>query len=140
MKMDGRRLDFPDGTFDVSYSLSSIEHFGGYEGARQTIREMARVLKPGGVLAVATEYVISGQPHEETFLPREVHALLQESGLDLVESIDESVYRRYEKRPVNIRLEPHRAPHMVVEMDGTVFTSVMAFLRKPPSPLIAGRP
>jgi SAM-dependent methyltransferase len=140
MKMDGRHLDFPDGTFDVSYSLSSIEHFGGYQGARQTIREMARVLKPGGVLALATEYVISGPPHEETFQPREVHALLRESGLELVEPVDESVYRRYETRPVNIRLEPHRTPHMVVEMDGTVFTSVMAFLRKPPSQLTAGRP
>jgi SAM-dependent methyltransferase len=129
-KMDGRQLDFADGTFDVSYSLSSIEHFGGFDGARRTIREMARVLKPGGVLALATEYVISGPPHEETFTPAEVHALLRESGLQLVEPIDEAVYRRYETRPVNIRLEPHRAPHMLVEMDGTVFTSVMAFLRK----------
>jgi hypothetical protein len=42
------------------------------------------------------------------------------------------VYQRYETRPVNIRIEPHRAPHMLVEMDGTVFTSVMAFLRKAP--------
>jgi SAM-dependent methyltransferase len=140
MKMDGRQLDFPDGAFDVSYSLSSIEHFGGYEGARQTIREMARVLKPGGILALATEYVISGPPHQETFQPREVHELLRESGLELVEPIDESVYRRYETRPVNIQLEPHRAPHMVVEMDGTVFTSVMAFLRKPRSRLTAGQP
>jgi hypothetical protein len=101
---------------------------------------MARVLKPGGVLALATEYVISGPPHEETFQPREVDALLRESGLELVEPIDESVYRRYETRPVNIRLEPHRAPHMVVEMDGTMFTSVMAFLRKAPSGLTAGWP
>jgi SAM-dependent methyltransferase len=129
-KMDGRQLDFADGTFDVSYSLSSIEHFGGFDGARRTIREMARVLKPGGVLALATEYVISGPPHEETFTPDEIHALLRESGLQLIEPIDEGVYRRYETRPVNIRLEPHRAPHMLVEMDGTVFTSVMAFLRK----------
>jgi SAM-dependent methyltransferase len=132
LKMDGRHLDFPDNTFDVSYSLSSIEHFGGYEGALRTVREMARVLKPGGILALATEYVISGPAHEETFQPHEIHALLRESGLELVEPIDEAVYRRYETRPVNIRLEPHRAPHMLIDMDGTVFTSVMAFLRKAP--------
>ncbi len=36
MRMDGRSLKFPDDTFDVSYSLSSIEHFGGLEGAGQT--------------------------------------------------------------------------------------------------------
>src|SRR5262245_42094290 len=31
MKMDGRALEFADATFDVAYSLSSIEHFGGLE-------------------------------------------------------------------------------------------------------------
>ena len=131
LKMDGRHLEFPDGTFDVSYSLSSIEHFGGFEGAERTIREMARVIKPGGVLALATEYVISGPPHEETFQPDEIQALIRESGLQLVEPIDEGVYRRYQTRPVNVRLAPYQSPHMLVDMDGTVFTSIMVFLRKP---------
>jgi SAM-dependent methyltransferase len=131
MKMDGRHLEFPDETFDVSYSLSSIEHFGGFEGACQTMREMARVIKRGGVLALATEYVLSGPPHDETFQPDEIHALVAESGLQLVEPIDEQVYRRYQTRPVNVRLAPYLSPHMLVEMDGTVFTSVMVFLRKP---------
>ncbi|MGC4081342.1 MAG: class I SAM-dependent methyltransferase [Vicinamibacterales bacterium] len=45
MKMDGRQLDFPDNSFDIAYSLSSIEHFGGVDGAAQTIREMTRVLE-----------------------------------------------------------------------------------------------
>ena len=60
MRMDGRALSFPDDEFDVVYSLSSIEHFGGLSGASQAMREMARVLKPGGVLVVATEYILSG--------------------------------------------------------------------------------
>jgi SAM-dependent methyltransferase len=131
MKMDGRRLEFPDATFDVSYSLSSIEHFGGFDGACQTMREMARVLKPGGVLALATEYVLAGPPHDETFQPEEIHALIRESGLQLVEPLDEAVYRRYAVEPVDLRTAPFRSPHMVVEMDGTTFTSVMVFLRKP---------
>ena len=38
--------------------------------------------------------------------------------------------RRYKTRPVNVRLTPYLAPHMLIEMDGTVFTSVMLFLRK----------
>lgn len=131
MKMDGRRLEFADGTFDVSYSLSSIEHFGGLEGAGQTMREMARVLKPGGLLALATEYVIVGPPHEETFQPSEVHELVRASGLALVEPIDEQVYRRYEARPVRLQVDPYESPHMTVQLDDTVFTSVMLFLRKP---------
>src|SRR5436190_4928050 len=55
MRMDGTRLAFSDGTFDVAYSLSSIEHFGGITGAKAALLEMARVLKPGGILALATE-------------------------------------------------------------------------------------
>ena len=131
MRMDGRALTFADGTFDVSYSLSSIEHFGGFDGAAQTMREMARVLKPGGILALATEYVIAGPPHEETFQPDEIHALLRASGLALVEPIDEDVYRRYECEPVDLADNPYRSPHMTVRLGHTVFTSVMAFLRKP---------
>ncbi len=130
MRMDGRQLDFPDGTFDLSYSLSSIEHFGGFEGAARTMREMARVLKPGGVLALATEYILSGPPCDETFSPDEVHALIRESGLSLVEPIDEAVYRRYQMRPVNLHLRPYDSPHMTVQQGETVFTSVMFFLRK----------
>jgi SAM-dependent methyltransferase len=62
VKMDGRWSAFRDGAFDITYSLSSIEHFGGLPGAVATIREMTRVLRPGGILALATEYVLSGPP------------------------------------------------------------------------------
>jgi SAM-dependent methyltransferase len=129
-RMDGRHLDYPDGSFDVAYSLSSIEHFGGFDGAARTMREMARVLKPGGVLAVATEYVLNGPPHEETFQPEDIHGLIRESGLRLVEPIDERVYERYQMTPVRIQLTPFLSPHMVVQLDDTVFTSVFLFLRK----------
>ncbi len=44
LRMDGRRLAFADAAFDVAYSLSSIEHFGGFAGARLAVEEMARVL------------------------------------------------------------------------------------------------
>jgi len=133
MKMDGRYLQFPDGTFDVAYSLSSIEHFGGHAGAVQTMKEMARVVRPGGVVVIATEYVVSGPPCEETFQPDEIHGLVRESGLELVEPIDELVYRRYQTRPVRLDVDPYQSPHMLVQLGDTVFTSVMLFLRKPQS-------
>ena len=84
MKMDGRYLDFPDNTFDVAYSLSSIEHFGGMPGASQTIAEMTRILKPGGILALATEYALSGPPAEDVFRPHEIHQLISHPNLQLV--------------------------------------------------------
>jgi SAM-dependent methyltransferase len=130
MKMDGRQLSFPDGSFDLSYSLSSIEHFGGVEGAAATIREMGRVLKPGGIMALATEYVLSGPPHEETFQPREFAELIRQPGLELVQPIDTRVYERYAYAAIDLYKNPYQSPHMVVRFNDTVFTTVFAFLRR----------
>jgi len=130
MQMDGRHLAFRDGSFDIAYSLSSIEHFGGMREAVATVREMARVLKPGGVLALATEYVIQGPSHDETFQPAEFAALIDQPGLELVEPIDTQVYRRYAHSAVDLYKNPFQTPHMVVRFNDTVFTTVMAFLRR----------
>ncbi len=133
MRMDGRRLDFADATFDVAYSLSSIEHFGGLDGARTAVDEMARVLKPGGVMAVATEYILSGPAYHEGFFPKQIRELFDRPGLELVQPIDERVYERYAFRPVDLQKNRHQTPHMVISDNGSVITSVMVFLRKRPS-------
>jgi SAM-dependent methyltransferase len=130
LKMDGRRLAFRPATFDIVYSLSSIEHFGGLEGAVAAVDEMARVLKPGGVLVLATEYCLSGPPHHEAFQPAEVARLLGRPGLRLVEPLDERVHARYEMAAVDIRRNPYQTPHMAVRDGDTVFTSVVAFLER----------
>ena len=91
---------------------------------------MGRVLKPGGVLAFATEYVLQGPPHEETFQPHEFAALIDQPGLNLVEPVDEGVFRRYEYAAVDLYKNPYQVPHMVVRFNDTVFTTVMVFLQK----------
>ena len=123
-------LPFADGTFDVAYSLSSIEHFGGLRGAQAAVDEMARALKPGGLLVLATEYMLSGTPHEEVFQPADVHALIDRPGLRLLEPIDENVYKRYQYVAVDLYRNRFQTPHMVVKMGDTVFTTVMLFLEK----------
>ena len=60
--IDGRWLRFPDETFDGIYSSGSIEHFGGLDFVANAAFEMGRVLKPGGVLTLSTEFKISGPP------------------------------------------------------------------------------
>lgn len=130
LKMDGRRLAFRDGTFDIAYSLSSIEHFGGVEAAWQAMDEMARVLRPGGIVAVATEYCLSGPPHHEAFQPDEVRAILDRPRLRLVQPVDERVHARYDVVPVDLWQNRYQTPHMAVKDRDTVFTSVMAFLEK----------
>jgi SAM-dependent methyltransferase len=130
LPMDALRLGFADASFDVVYSLSSIEHFGGVAGACRAVDEMARVLKPGGILALATEYVIDGPPHDETFTPADFDALVARPGLTLVAPFDRTVYTRYRYAAVDLYGNPHQTPHMVVRFDDTVFTTAFVFLRK----------
>jgi SAM-dependent methyltransferase len=45
---DMRKLPFPDGTFDVAVSRAAIHNLYDRADREQAIREIARVLKPGG--------------------------------------------------------------------------------------------
>lgn len=49
---DARHLDFPDESFDVVVSSLVIHNIPGNEGRAQAIKEIARVLKPGGHVAI----------------------------------------------------------------------------------------
>lgn len=60
--MNALALGFPDESFDVVYSLSSIEHFGGPGETAAAAREMARVVRPGGYVVVATECLLGRHP------------------------------------------------------------------------------
>jgi SAM-dependent methyltransferase len=76
LRMDGSKLDFPDDGFDIAFSFSSIEHFGGknHSGALKSMREIERVLKPGGIAVIATEYIINGKKHPEFFNKKTIHS------------------------------------------------------------------
>ena len=58
--MDALDMRYEDETFDGVFSSSSIEHFGGHAEVRRSMDEMFRVLRPGGVLAVSTEFRLTG--------------------------------------------------------------------------------
>jgi SAM-dependent methyltransferase len=49
LECDATSLDFPDDTFDVVYSFGVLHHIPNVE---QAVREIGRVLKPGGELLV----------------------------------------------------------------------------------------
>jgi SAM-dependent methyltransferase len=117
--MDGRQLDFEDASFDVVFSLSSIEHFGSTRDVQQAAREIGRVVRPGGFAFIVTECFLSrhitnsrvlqtavrlatrGRACEkatlrrralDVFTPRELESLIvRPSGLELVQPLDRTL-------------------------------------------------
>jgi SAM-dependent methyltransferase len=148
--MDGRSLRYENETFDAIYSSSSIEHFGDWEDVAAAAREMGRVLKPGGLLALSTEYRIAGEgkgfPGVLAFNQEELFSLIVEpSGLVPVDTPQFAISEKTLSRivPFAERVEffqqIHRGeqaqwatyPHIVLEDQGYSFTSYHLALVKP---------
>ena len=133
MKMNGRNLDFEDNYFDFVFSISSIEHFGGHEGSMESMKEIGRVLKPKGIAAIVTECILNNKTHHEYFTPEELDSfLIKPSKLELIEPIKfrQRSLKPYLEKPLKLPQEANKLPHFVLDSDGTVFTSVMMFLKK----------
>jgi SAM-dependent methyltransferase len=73
-QMNALELEFPDETFDVVFSLNSIEHFGGRREIVQAAREMSRVLRAGGYAFIVTECFVSRHPFNSRLLQTAVRA------------------------------------------------------------------
>ena len=72
-------LPFEDGAFDLAVSFETIEHVGD---AAATLRELRRVLAPGGLLVVSTpnkhEYLVENEFHTREFTHEQFVGLLNE--------------------------------------------------------------
>ena len=67
-RMDALNLEFPDASFDVVFSLSSIEHFGAPWDIARAAREIGRVVRPGGYTFVVTECFVGRHPMNSRFV------------------------------------------------------------------------
>jgi SAM-dependent methyltransferase len=142
--MDARDLRYEDGTFDAAFSSGSIEHVGGFAGAVRAIAEMGRVVKPGGVVGFTTECVVNGaapysEPGLELFTPATLAEMIDAvPALVPVEPLDTTLTARTAALtavPLAQSLAADQAerdqwPHLLVERQGRVFTSVAVFLRR----------
>jgi SAM-dependent methyltransferase len=135
-KMDALDLRFADNTFDFVFTFSSIEHFGGHNGAALAMQEIARVLKPNGVAVISTEIILAGPPHPEFFQTHEIEpCFVQSSGLELVEPLDLSIDEELIANPVDFNVPEgftgYTGPHTSVRCGDLTFTSIEFLLRKP---------
>lgn len=63
---DARNLEYPENSFDIVYSMSVLEHIEGETADTSGLNEIARVLKPGGLLVFS---VPIGSRHQDQMRP-----------------------------------------------------------------------
>lgn len=99
VRADIRELPYPAGTFDLVYTMGTIEHIPEYA---QAIAEVKRVLRPGGraIIGVPNKFDLFLRPlvvatldlfgkylysPEKSFTPRELRGVIESTGLRVVE-------------------------------------------------------
>lgn len=142
--MSALELRYEDAHFDGLFSCSSLEHFGTPAEIAAACREMCRVLKPGGVAAVTTEFRVEGPPGfpgtvlfdadelEATVVDAAEWALAEPLDLRLTDATRASAVAMASAIE---DVEAHRNwshyPHLVLTHEGRMWTSLSLVLRKP---------
>lgn len=152
--MNALELRYEDDSFDGVFSSSSIEHFGSSHEIRQALDEMRRVLKPGGVLSLSTEFRLCGErdfPGLHLFTHAELDELLfRNSGWEPLGELDLRLSTESRANPVDFvegcadvdrhceahgglvfhELDWSRYPHVTLRDNGDEWTSVHVAARK----------
>jgi SAM-dependent methyltransferase len=134
MQMDACELLFEDNSFNATFCLSSIEHFGTREKILKAFDEMIRVTKKGGLVIVATEVIISGKSHPEYFLPSEIsEVFLENQFVKILSEVDWRISEASLASKVDVRSKPESislSPHIVLTDGDRAWTSIMLAFRK----------
>jgi SAM-dependent methyltransferase len=104
--MNMRKVDLPESSADFIWSLCAVEHVGNEDDVIDTVRQIGRLLRPGGVFVLTTEYTfdkksffVPGRPSGTLSLSRSaIRRMFTETGLHCVEPVD----LRLSKHPFNI--------------------------------------
>jgi len=110
---DARCLPYPDGTFDWAISVATYHHIKGREERLKALRELRRVLKPGGEAFITVwnrwqsrfwfrgkEVAVPWRTKTKTFYRDyylfsygELEGLAKKAGFKILKSFPESAYR-----------------------------------------------
>jgi SAM-dependent methyltransferase len=135
IQMDGAELSFASESFDFIFSLCSIEHFGAHERAAKSMREMHRVIKPGGICCVSTELILNNRPHREYFTWAELEEYVLKAApfrLTGTNTIDARISESLLRHPIKLGEEKDLkvSPHIILQGGRHIFTSIILFLKK----------
>ena len=131
LKMDGRNLTFENNSFDIVFSLSSIEHFGGKDSAARAMEEMSRVLKPGGIVVIATEFILNGKKHPEFFDQNDLlEYVVKPSKMKLIQNINFKIPRLFLEKPLKFPQETFKTPALSLTDGNIIWTSIILFFEK----------
>jgi SAM-dependent methyltransferase len=104
---DGRALSYPSNSFGAAVSISVLEHIPE-RGDTAAMRELVRVVKPGGLVVVTTPYDVS---YRETFVDGSVYERVGRPGERLfferhydAAALEERLLRVEGTRLVNLEL------------------------------------
>lgn len=137
--MDARDLRYENNSFDGVFSCGSIEHFGTLENVAMAVREMSRVLIPGGILSLSTEFRLDGPdglgiPGSILFKEDMIRKIIETSGLLAVDTPDfntseETICEAY---PLMTAVENGiRDRSVALSHEGYTWTSIALCLQKP---------
>lgn len=138
------QLPYEDNSFDAFFSSGSIEHVGqegtaDYAAIAKAASEMGRVLKPGGIGSLSTEWLISGDGwgwdhvrlFDEALLMKHI---VEPSGLELVDEPDfefEGDLEHFVRLGDIVNRGASDEGYGLLWEHGFLFTSVHLALRKP---------
>jgi SAM-dependent methyltransferase len=158
--MDARKLEFPDESFDLVFTISSIEHFGSRRDIARAAQEIGRVLKPGGYAVIVTDCLVRLHPLDatpagfavrtatrgrrsagarpfrrgmlgEVFTPRELRSqIVRPSGLELVQPLDARLSAETWGTMASDSRGARAGPGLLVRVGRSYFTSVCVVLTK----------
>ncbi len=118
LRLSAMSLQLPDNCFDVVTAFSLLHLCAGQVGMARALREMARVTKPGGVVAISTDVLTNDVLDGQFYRPQDfVDALLSLSGLQLLQPL------HMEDVPASVQA--------FLQMDDRRLASATFFLRKP---------
>jgi len=150
--MDMRTIAFPPASFDFAYSSCAIEHIGHRADFVRHLKEVRRVLRPGGVYAFTTELTwqreavaLEGNYYFSRALLEDV---VRESGLACAATFDATLSPHAINTPLPIELSGGRndgegrfnerlfglLSHLQLCTANVPFTSCLVVLRKEQTP------